>query len=194
MTIRTFTFTGLAIAASLTLVGCAPSAPETAGPADTVTPGAMASESPDAMAGGHDGPVVAAQLNFTATDVATGKTVDGTSLAGKDTILWFWASWCPICQSEAPSVAAAAAQLPDGVTLIGIPGRSDVASSQGFVRGYGLGTFDHWYDDDGSIWSAFGVPTQPAFALINDDGTVQTIPGSLGTAGILAAAQKLLDS
>lgn len=192
MKMRTIPVAGFVIAGVLALAACAPTTPETSTGADAVSPGAMASQSPGATAGGKT-PVVAKQLAFTAMDVATGATVDGTSLAGKDTILWFWASWCPTCQGEAPAVADAAAQLPDGVTLIGIPGRSDVASSQGFIDDYGLGGFQHWYDEDGSIWSAFGVPAQPAFAFINDDGTVQTVPGALGTFGILDAAQKLLD-
>lgn len=192
MTLRMMPIAGFAIAGVLALAACAPTTPQTSTGADAVTPAAMASETPDASASGGT-PIVAKQLNFTATDVATGAIVDGTSLAGKDTILWFWASWCPTCQSEAPAVAEAAAKLPAGVTLIGIPGRSDVASSQGFIDTYKLGSFQHWYDNDGSIWSAFGVPTQPAFALINDDGTVETIPGALGTFGILDAAQKLLD-
>jgi len=194
MQVRQGAVVGVVVAGALALASCAGATPETSNSGDAMTPGAMVSQSPDVMTGSGGPTVVAEQLNFTATDVATGASVDGASLAGKDTILWFWASWCPICQSEAPAVVAAAAQLPDGVTLIGIPGRSDVASSQGFIDGYGVGGFEHWYDDDGSIWSTFGVPTQPAFALINDDGTVQTVPGALGTSDILAAAQKLLDS
>ncbi len=182
------------LGAAVLLAGCAAVAPPTSPGAGETNPHAVTSESPASMAADNQAPVVAEELNFTATDVSSGASVDGTSLAGKDTILWFWASWCPTCQSEASAVAEAAAQLPDGVTLVGIPGRSDVAASQDFIDTYGLGTFSHWYDDDGSIWSAFGVPTQPAFALVNDDGTVQTIPGALGTAGILDAAQKLLDS
>jgi thiol-disulfide isomerase/thioredoxin len=131
------------------------------------------------------------QLAFTATDVATGASVEGSSLAGKDLILWFWAPWCPNCQAEAPDVAAAAAALPEGVTLVGIPGRADVASSQEFLGDYGVEGFAHLYDEDGSIWQAFGVAYQPAFALVNDDGSIETIPGSLGEDGILAAAQDL---
>jgi thiol-disulfide isomerase/thioredoxin len=132
-------------------------------------------------------------LNFTAT-TATGDTFDGTSLAGKDSILWFWASWCPTCQAEAPGVAAAVAQLPDGVTIYGVPGNSDQAGIESFVSNYGLGDVTHIVDGDGSLWSRFGVPYQPAFALINDDGEITVIQGSLGVNGILDAANSLTES
>lgn len=141
-----------------------------------------------------DAPVVVNDtLMFTATTVS-GDAFDGTSLAGKDSILWFWASWCPTCQAEAPGVAAAAAQLPDGVTMYGVPGKSDQAGMEKFVSDYGLGDVTHIVDGDGSLWSTFGVPYQPAFALINDDGEITIVQGSLGTQGILDAANSLVDS
>ena len=93
-----------------------------------------ASESDDAMAD----VMVNEKLQFTATTL-TGDAFDGTSLAGSDAILWFGASWCPTCQAEAPGVAQAVAQLPDGVTMYGVPGRSDQAGMEKFVGDYGLG-------------------------------------------------------
>lgn len=141
-----------------------------------------------------DAPVVVNdKLNFTATTVS-GDSFDGTSLAGKDSILWFWASWCPTCQAEAPGVATAAAQLPDGVTMYGVPGNSDQAGMETFVSDYGLGDVVHIVDGDGSLWSTFGVPYQPAFAFVNDDGEITVIQGSLGVDGILEAANSLAES
>ncbi|MDE0572159.1 redoxin domain-containing protein [Demequina sp. B12] len=134
---------------------------------------------------------VPTELDFTATTLMDGAEFAGADLAGQDTILWAWASWCPICQGEAPDVAAANAALPDGVTLYGLPGQADVDSSQGFVDTYGLGDFQHIFDEDGSLWSGFGVSYQPAFVLINDDGTIETVAGSLDTDEIVAAAEDL---
>ncbi len=137
--------------------------------------------------------VVNDKLRFTASTVS-GEPFDGVSLAGTDAILWFWASWCPTCQAEAPGVAEAAAQLPDGVRLYGVPGNSDQAGMENFIDAYGLGDVPHVVDPDGSLWSTFGVPYQPAFALINDNGEITVIQGSLGIDGILDAANSLLDS
>lgn len=132
-------------------------------------------------------------LQFEAMTVA-GDTFAGADLAGKDSVLWFWASWCPSCQAEAPLVAAAISQLPEGVTLYGVPGNSDQAAMEAFVAEYGLESMVHIVDGDGSLWPAFGVPYQPAFAFVNDDGTVRTIQGSLGTSGIVQGAQDLAAS
>jgi thiol-disulfide isomerase/thioredoxin len=182
--------------AALALGGCATTAPATSGdPAETTptvsveatlpaTPDAMAEETPAAVA-------VNDKLRFTAATVS-GASFDGTSLAGTDAILWFWASWCPTCQAEAPDVAAAA-QLPEGVTMYGVPGKSDQAGMEQFVNAYGLGDVEHIVDGDGSLWSTFGVPYQPAFALINDTGEITVIQGSLGRDGILDAANSLLE-
>jgi thiol-disulfide isomerase/thioredoxin len=157
------------------------------------TPGA--NDGDDAMDddAAMDDVVVNEKLQFTAATL-TGDAFDGTSLAGTDAILWFWASWCPTCQAEAPGIAQAAAQLPEGVTMYGVPGLSDQAGMEKFVGDYGLGDIVQIVDADGSLWSNFGVPSQPAFALINDNGEVTTIQGSLGLQGILDAANSLLDS
>ena len=137
--------------------------------------------------------VVDDKLKFTVSTLA-GEAFDGTSLAGRDSILWFWASWCPTCQAEAPGVAEAAAGLPDGVTLYGVPGKSDQGGMDEFVDAYGLEDLTQIVDPDGGLWSAFGVASQPAFVLINDDGTITTIQGGLGNQGILDAAAELAAS
>lgn len=194
-------------AAALTLAACAseaepgeqPSATDTAMESTASAMEASAEPSADAMSPSPDTSASATAmdqvdvpeaLQFT-TQTLDGEEFDGASLAGTDAILWAWASWCPTCQAEAPDVAAANEELPTGVTLYGLPGQADLASSQGFVDTYSLQGFDHIFDEDGSLWSGFGVAYQPAFVLINDDGTIETIAGSLDTAGIIDAAEEL---
>jgi len=197
----------LGLAAALTLAGCSAS-----DSASSSTDDAMMSAEPTMSASteGHDDSMEATDdamdkdvmeamdvsgtpLDFTAATL-TGDAFEGASLAGKDSILWFWASWCPTCAAEAPGVAEAMAQLPDGVTLYGVPGKSDQEGMDQFVSSFGLGDITQIVDADGSLWSNFGVPSQPAFALINDDGTITTVQGSLGMQGILDAANELAAS
>ncbi|PZS23467.1 MAG: thiol:disulfide interchange protein, partial [Pseudonocardiales bacterium] len=59
----------------------------------------------------HNAAAGAQQLQFTATTLQ-GTKFAGQSLAGKPTVLWFWAPWCAVCQHEAPSVAKAAQANP----------------------------------------------------------------------------------
>ena len=201
----------LAGASALALTACAsasepeaaPSAPEPEMSAthDAMDPAMTAEpmESEDAMEDSamQDEAMADAEvpeaLQFTTTTL-DGEDFDGASLTGQDAILWIWASWCPICQSEAPAVAAASEQLPEGVTLYGLPGNSDLASSQDFVASYGLEGFDHLFTEDGALWSNFGVSYQPALVLINDDGTFETMPGASGESQIIAAAEQLAAS
>ncbi len=48
-----------------------------------------------ACAGGDASTDVAARdaLDFVAADVRTGESVDASSYAGRDLVLWFWAPW-----------------------------------------------------------------------------------------------------
>jgi hypothetical protein len=49
-------------------------------------------------------------------------------------------------------------------------------------------------DHDGSIWSSFGVSAQPAFAFVDDDGTVEVFVGSLGETGLTERMQALAEA
>src|SRR5690606_653887 len=155
-------------ALALGLAACAPAAPAVTSPAEPLasSPANAASTSPAEQP--TTAPVVVdvpEQLKFSTTTVVDGAEFDATTLAGKDTILWFWAPWCPTCQAESGGIAEAAAELPDGVTLIGVAGRAEVGDMQGFVNDFGVGGFEHLADVDGSIWANFGVAYQPAYAF-----------------------------
>ncbi len=116
------------------------------------------------------GPVVRAddRLDFTATTI-DGARFDGSSLHGRPVVLWFWTPWCPFCNREAPSVSRVAAANPK-VTFVGVAGRSDVAAMRDFVSRYGL-NFVNLDDTDGSLWTRFNVPWQPAYLFVKPDGT-----------------------
>lgn len=199
----------LAAAGALVLAACSPSAEEDVMESDDAmsedamspTPshdamddGATEDEAMDDDAMEDEGMVdVPAELSFTATTVA-GTPIDGADLAGQDAIFWFWAAWCPNCRAEAPEVAAALDGLPDDVEFYGVAGRDTVDASQAFIDSHGLDAMDHVFDEDGSIWAGFGVTYQPAFALVNDDGTIEIVSGALGTDGIIEAAEELAAS
>jgi thiol-disulfide isomerase/thioredoxin len=108
------------------------------------------------------------RLQFTGTTLS-GAPFDGASLQGKPAVLWFWTPWCPFCNQEAPTVSKVAAANPD-VTFVGVAARSDLAAMQGFVSRYDLG-FTNLDDADGSLWTKFNVPWQPAYLFVAADGT-----------------------
>ncbi len=199
----------LAAVGALALAACSPSVEEDAMESDDAmseeamspTPshdamddGAMEDEAMEEDAMEDQAMVdVPEELSFTAMTVA-GTSIDGADLAGQDAIFWFWAAWCPNCRAEAPEVAAALGDLPDDVAFYGVAGRDTVEASQAFIDSHGLDAMDHVFDEDGSIWAGFGVTYQPAFALVNDDGTIEIVSGALGTDGIIEAAEELAAS
>jgi thiol-disulfide isomerase/thioredoxin len=113
-------------------------------------------------------------------DLVGGGEFDAASLEGTDTVLWFWAPWCTVCRAEGPDVAEAAAEFDGSVQVIGVAGRGEVPDMEQFVADTGTDALEHLIDEDGSIWSGYGVAAQPAFAFIDDSGEVELFSGALG--------------
>ena len=117
------------------------------------------------------------RLQFTGTTL-NGAGFNGASLQGKPAVLWFWTPWCPFCNAEAPGVSQVAASSPK-VTFLGIAGRSDVGQMQNFVSKYGL-NFTNLNDADGSLWTRYNVPWQPAYVFYRADGSSTFINNPIG--------------
>lgn len=148
--------------------------PEATAPAST-TPTIAPTESETAAP-------VAAELKFT-TETLDGRAFDGSKLAGKDAVLWFWAPWCTECRREAPHVAASQKQNP-GVVFVGVAGLGESEDMRDFVDEYDVDGFEHVADLDGSLWQRFGVVQQPAYAFVDDSGKVEVFRGELGEDGL----------
>jgi thiol-disulfide isomerase/thioredoxin len=139
-----------------------------------------------------NGAAVPDQLRFTAKTV-DGKQFSGASLAGKPVVMWFWAPWCPICQGEAPGVAAAAHANP-AVSFVGVAALDQLPAMPQFVSKYDLGFFPNIADVDGAVWQKFGVTAQPAYAFIAPDGSVDTVRGTLSESDLTARIRTLAAS
>ncbi len=167
------TAAALALATALSLSACSSTSDAPAGsPSSTVSVG------------------VPAELQFTSTTL-DGQPFDGASLYGEATILWFWAPWCPSCAADSKEILAAIPELPDGVQIIGVPTTSDAASMQEFADNFGVSGLTNVVDEDGAIWSGFGVPQLPSSAVIYADGYIAALPGSLTKDQILEIAVKI---
>lgn len=57
---------------------------------------------------------------------------------------------------------------------------------------FGVDGFEHAIDGSGQVWQSFGVRSQPAFAFIDDDTTVDVRVGQLGIDGMSAAIEELI--
>lgn len=140
-----------------------------------------------------EGGAAAQQLSFSAQTVS-GQKFSGQSVADGPTVLWFWAAWCAICDREAEGVARVAEDSPGDVTFVGVAARSDVPAMQRFVRSNGIGSFTQIADVNGSVWQRFGVTRQPAYAFISQDGTVETVQGTLSEKELAGRVNQLVES
>ncbi len=181
------------VLAAMVLAACGAQSP----PSGDTSPGrsepAAAATTPVTSAPGEvpvSAPAVPDELRFVAKTVSGGD-FNGESLAGKTAVLWFWASWCPRCQGEAPGVRKAAEETAGSVTFLGVAALSDVPAMQGFVDRYEVGGFTHLADEDAAIWQRFGVVAQPAYAFVGADGTVEVVTDRVSAEDLLDRARQL---
>jgi peroxiredoxin len=110
-------------------------------------------------------------LAFTARTVSGGQ-FDGASLAGRPTVLWFWAPWCPTCAGQAKGVKATAEQLAGKVNVVGVGGLDDEPAMRRFITEWKLDGVPHLSDEAGVVWKKFAVTSQSTFVLLDSRGSV----------------------
>jgi thiol-disulfide isomerase/thioredoxin len=167
------------------LAGCGPAAAPAAQPApapSVAAPSAAAqpagaqsagAQSAGAQSAAAQPAVVPASLRFTGTTL-DGRTFDAATLAGKPTILWFWAPWCATCASEAMSISDLRAEYAGRLNILGIAGMGDNKDMHEFVADLEVGAVPHLDDEPGKLWKKFGVTQQSTYVILDRVGTVVT--------------------
>jgi thiol-disulfide isomerase/thioredoxin len=117
---------------------------------------------------------------------------DGASLAGRDSVLWFWAPWCTVCRAEAPDINETVERFGADVQIIGVAGRGGIDEMRDFIDDTGTGGMTHVADEAGGVWNAFGIFAQPAFAFIDDTGEIETFVGGLRADDLADRIEELL--
>lgn len=121
--------------------------------------------------------------DFGATDLG-GRPVRLAELRGQVVLLNLWATWCPPCRDEMPSLQRLHQRYADrGLRVVAVsvdaePGRRDASGNPGgdvagFVREYGL-TFDVWRDPSGRVQQLYRTIGLPETFVIGRDGRVVT--------------------
>ncbi|MEV0886430.1 redoxin domain-containing protein [Streptomyces microflavus] len=143
---------------------------------------------PSGDGGKSDSTSVPAALKFTGTTVE-GKPFDATSLAGKPTVLWFWAPWCPKCRAQAAETAKVAAEYAGRAHVVGVAGLDETAAMQKFVADTGTSDFTHLADENGDVWKRFEVTEQSRYVILDKNGETAyegVLPGGKGLADKVA--------
>ena len=155
----------------------------------TATSTPSPSKSPSATPEGDTAAPTPELLDFTATTV-TGDAFDGATLAGRPTVLWFWAPWCPTCRGQIPQVEALAADHGGDVNVIGIGSLDSAEAIAGFADD--VAGLTHLEDVDGALWRRFQVAEQSSFVVLDANGTVTFEAGYGGSDDLDAEVESLL--
>ncbi len=92
--------------------------------------------------------------------------------AGKMVLLNFWATWCPPCVHEMPSLNEVYERFrADGFVVLAISVDEDGEQYSGFLRNAGV-TFPTARDPERGVSTRYGTIKYPESYLISRDGTV----------------------
>jgi thiol-disulfide isomerase/thioredoxin len=111
-------------------------------------------------------------LKFKGVD---GAPVDLAALRGKVVLLDFWATWCPPCRDETPSIVATYRRLHErGFEIVGVSLDDDKGKLLSYMKQHGMAWPQHF---DGGGWSnalakQFGISSIPAMWLIDQKGRI----------------------
>lgn len=88
---------------------------------------------------------------------------------GELTIVNFWASWCPPCRAEHPTLTALSEQ---GYRVAGVNFRDDYDNAQRYLRNAGDPFIAQGFDPSGRVSIDWGVTAPPETFIVGGDGKV----------------------
>jgi len=102
----------------------------------------------------------------------SGRTISPRNFGGKLLVLNFWATWCPPCVAETPSLNEMAKQLKaQGVVVVGVSIDKNDNSYRAFNQRMRVG-YETMRDPEARISSSFGTFKFPETYVITPDGRV----------------------
>ncbi len=106
--------------------------------------------------------------NFTLT--LNGRTQELRDLRGQVVVLNFWATWCPPCVAEMPSLERLHQKFRDrGLMVLGISVDQDAAVYENFLQTYNI-TFPNYLDPEKKISTLYGTFMYPETYIIDARG------------------------
>lgn len=121
--------------------------------------------------------VVPVEVNFAAPEISL-TNLDGVEVAladlrGQVVLVNNWATWCPPCKAEMPTLQTYFEEHQDqGFVLVAIDAADPVGEVRQFVADYGL-TFPVWLDPQNKALMAFQNQSLPSSYVIDRLGMVR---------------------
>ena len=114
---------------------------------------------------------------ISSTITVSGKPVDLASFRGKPLMLYFWATWCKICEAEQGSIRS----VSQDYQVLSVAWKSGSAAQVGaYMKQHNL-SMPTIVDDSGEIGSLYGIRGTPKAFFIDEKGTIRSIDGGYGT-------------
>ena len=107
---------------------------------------------------------------FTLTDAE--RTVSLAQLRGKPVLLNFWATWCPPCIEEMPSLVQLQKAMGDKVTILAVSEDADDAAYKQFVRDHNIDLLTV-RDPKNTANTLYGTFKFPETYVIDKDGVIR---------------------
>jgi peroxiredoxin len=102
-----------------------------------------------------------------------GRQISAAEFGGKVLVLNFWATWCPPCIDEIPSMDAMAKQLaPKGVVVLGVSVDRNAAAYERFLKQARV-SFLTARDPEARISASYGTFKYPETYVIDASGRVR---------------------
>ena len=108
--------------------------------------------------------------DFTLTD--SDKTITLSQLRGKPVLLNFWATWCPPCIEEMPSLVQLQKNLGDKVTILAVSEDADDGAYKQFIRDHNIDLLTV-RDPKNSANVLYGTFKFPETYVIDKDGVIR---------------------
>jgi thiol-disulfide isomerase/thioredoxin len=120
--------------------------------------------------GGDDlGPVVPA-VSLPRLDGSGDFELASLASTERPTLLWFWAPWCSVCNSQAEKIEALALQARGTLDVVAIGGRDDLENGPAFVERHDFRSPTVLFDESMAVWREYRIPGQPGAILLDTDG------------------------
>jgi len=126
-----------------------------------------------------------------------GKNVSLSSYKGKVVLLNFWATWCPPCRAEMPSMETLHQRFSaQGLEILAVDVGEDALIVQRYIKSGGY-TFPILLDSNSKVSSVYGIEAIPTTYIIDREGKIiGRIVGSIAwdNPQVIAAFDVLLKS
>ncbi len=111
--------------------------------------------------------------DFTLTTLS-GKVITNESLAGKPTLLMFWAAWCGVCRREMPNVKALYEEKRGkGLQAVAVGFQDSKSNIADYVKDHAdTFIFPVAYDAEDRVSTSFAIRATPTFFLLDKEGRI----------------------